>query len=488
MGTENLLLGCWKAGFAALGRIFEDFLSLMSLETTLSKIDSLHREIASHGDLPMDTLRRIQYRFRLDWNYHSNTMEGNTLTREETRSIMIGNVTVHGKPVRDVLEMRGHDETIHEILRMGKGEVRLSKKRIQEIHKAIMHEDDPEKRNLIGSWKKNDNHVINHRQEKFDFTSWADVDEEVLKLVNWVNAELDKVKAKKGDALHPAIISFRFHLRYLTIHPFYDGNGRTARILMNLLLISQGFPPVIITKEEKGTYGSYLAEVQAYGAPEDVYLQHMCGLLIRSQETVLRGIKGEPEEDADLLDKELYQFKLKFAGTDNDVEPGMVFGVETLICISHWLVDLEKHHWIKLSQLGNLFVHHNLYVHFRPIGLNWGQNDRPKSLDQLEKHIRSHHLPSKDSIFVIYDSQGFKPAGVNAFDCNNHIAIAFGKFSYDVIVPSLPPAEGNAPTVLRKLYSQSPTQEELNSLVHVFVSSILQCIEYKSQQLGLLKD
>ncbi|MFO0434627.1 MAG: hypothetical protein ACK5ZT_05215, partial [Sphingobacteriaceae bacterium] len=88
----------------------------MALREILDKINELQAKIESFGQLDKDTLKRIQYRFRLDWNYHSNAMEGNSLTQSETRSVMINNVTVEGKPLKDVLEIRGHDKVITDIL------------------------------------------------------------------------------------------------------------------------------------------------------------------------------------------------------------------------------------------------------------------------------------------------------------------------------------------------------------------------------------
>jgi Fic family protein len=327
----------------------------------ISRVEALQKEIASHGNLSPEVLRRIQYRFRLDWNYHSNSMEGNTLTREETRSIMIGNVTVHGKPVRDVLEMRGHDEVVHQILRMSKGEIRLSEKRILEIHKAIMHEEDPDKRENIGRWKQIDNHVINHRQEKFDFVPAAEVPHRMHELLNWVNAELDKIRDERKDAPHPAVLAFRFHLRYLTIHPFYDGNGRTARILLNLLLISQGYPPVIITKEEKGTYGRYLAEVQAYGTPENQYLEYMGELLVRSLETVHNAIEGRPVlDESDSIAKELHLLEIDLSRKRSLGDDIILLSPEILLEMYYgWIRDFIANYFDVLSRFTKFFSYSN---------------------------------------------------------------------------------------------------------------------------------
>ena len=91
----------------------------MSFEQKLLQIDELQQKINSYGKLPDALVKKINYKFRLEWNYTSNSMEGNTLTREETRSVMIGNITVDNKPIKDILEIKGHDEIINTILKIG---------------------------------------------------------------------------------------------------------------------------------------------------------------------------------------------------------------------------------------------------------------------------------------------------------------------------------------------------------------------------------
>ena len=135
----------------------------MNLVQNLEKIELYRLQIEAYGNLSTDVLKQINYKFRLDWNYYSNSMEGNTLTEAETRSVMINNITVSGKPIKDVLEMQGHDNVITEILKIGKSQTRLSEKRIKEIHKAIMREDDPDKQKDIGVWKKEGNYLYNYK-------------------------------------------------------------------------------------------------------------------------------------------------------------------------------------------------------------------------------------------------------------------------------------------------------------------------------------
>lgn len=281
----------------------------MSLEQKLQQINELQRKINSYGKLPDDVLKKINYKFRLEWNYTSNSMEGNSLTKSETRSVMIGNITVSGKPIKDVLEVKGHDEVITTIMKMGKGELNISERRIKDIHIGIMHEEDPEKKPQIGQWKKDQNYLYNYKNERFDFVAPADVPDKMHRLVNWVNTERDRIARQDKYALHPVMLALRFNLEYVTIHPFYDGNGRTSRILTNLILIAYGYPPLYIKENERGAYYQYLGDIQGYGGEPDMFFEYMTDLIIRSQELVLRAIGGQELEEPDDLEKEISIWK-----------------------------------------------------------------------------------------------------------------------------------------------------------------------------------
>ncbi len=270
---------------------------MMPLKELLKHIDDLQSQIQAHGKLDNETLKRINYKFRLDWNYNSNVMEGNSLTKRETRTVMINNITVEGKPLKDIIEMRGHDNVISSILKIGKGELNLSEARIKEIHKSIMYEDDPDKKMNLGIWKPYNNYLYNYKKERIDFTPYVEVKEKMHELINWLNAHYERIKGKDKKALHPVLLAFEFHLKYIHIHPFYDGNGRTARIFMNLILIALGYPPVIVKLEEKRQYYQYLSDVADYGGEPDLFYGFMGELLVRSQEEVLRSISGESAED-----------------------------------------------------------------------------------------------------------------------------------------------------------------------------------------------
>jgi len=291
----------------------------MALNDHLQTIDDLQKRILDAGPLSPEAKRKLDYRFRLDWNYHSNVMEGSSLTQQETRSIMLGNITVSGKPIKDVLEMQGHDEVVTKLLGMARGELNLSEARIKEVHKAIVREDEPAKQAQVGHWKTDPNWLTNYKGEQIDFTPPAEVPEAMHQLLDRTKADIEKIERKAKDAPHPALVAFAFHRDYVTIHPFHDGNGRTARIFSNLLLMRFGYAPVIVHVEEKETYNRYLAEVQVYDAPTDLFDSFMAERLIRAQELVIDAIEGKDLTEPDDLDKRLKLLEL--ITTDGKTDP-----------------------------------------------------------------------------------------------------------------------------------------------------------------------
>jgi Fic family protein len=270
----------------------------MSYLEKIQQIDSLQAAIQAHGPISLELLNKINYKLRLEWNYTSNSMEGNSLTKRETRTVMVGVINVQDKPLKDIIEIRNHDKVISTVMKMGKAELNVSESRIREIHKGIMYEEDPEKMKYAGQWKNVDNYMINFEGERYDFVPHAEVGERMHQLINWLNSEKEKIERSKPNITHPVILALKFHIDYLTIHPFYDGNGRTARILSNLILISYGFPPFYINDNEKQNYYRYLTDIQSNGGEPDLFYEFMAGLILRSLQITADAIEGrEAYED-----------------------------------------------------------------------------------------------------------------------------------------------------------------------------------------------
>lgn len=458
----------------------------MSYEEIKLKIDSLREKVAAYGKLTTEQLKKINYKFRLEWNYTSNSMEGNTLTIDETRSVMVGNIDVHQKPYKHVAEMKGHDEVISEILRVGKGEIRLSESRIKQIHTSIMYEESDEMKERVGDWKKQNNHIINRKGEKFDFADWETIPDKIHDLLNRTNAAIDALyQGKKKNIKHPVDIALDFHLEYLTIHPFYDGNGRTARILTNLILISFGYPPFWITEKEKDVYYAYLTDIQGYGGDRKLLDAFMAGLILRSEQLVVNVIEGVDIEEEDDLYKEIALWKSQIVKNE-DIIP---YSVETITQLYYnSFRNLFEEVIDKTSKFDDLFdtkyitnnadVDKNISVtvnhleHFDEVFevvQSTGKMDRELiELTQPKYRGRIHSLRLTLSYI------GFKNDGLNTFSLYSEILIVFESYKYYICINNSRDLDG---AIVVKLFSQPLTHDEIKMIVRTVVSNLFESVK-----------
>ncbi|MEZ5059240.1 MAG: Fic family protein [Saprospiraceae bacterium] len=235
---------------------------------TIKRSIELKKELDLLRPLKKEDELRIMQKFRLDWNFHSNNLEGNTLTYGETKALILFGITAQGKPLKDHFEITGHDEAVKWVSELVDQERPLTENFIRELHKLILKESyevdaitpdgQPTKKKVnLGSFKTSPNHVKTKTGEIFRFSTPEETPALMTDLINWYrekNQEKDK---------NPILIAAEFHYKYIRIHPFDDGNGRTARILMNFILMQNGYPPVIIKTEDKENYFATLEQADA---------------------------------------------------------------------------------------------------------------------------------------------------------------------------------------------------------------------------------
>ena len=435
----------------------------------LNNINKNHEFIQS-TDFNKDLLNKINYKFRLDWNYYSNHLEGGTLTKEETRSVMTDIIDVRGKSMKDVAEMRGHDHIITDIIKIGQGDNRILEKRIKDIHTAIMYEEIIKNRHKIGVWKTKPNHIINYKGEKNDFTKPENVAEELHNLLDKTNAKLDLFFADKKTE-HPIIIATKFHIEFLSIHPFYDGNGRTARILSNLILISCGYPPIIIKNDVKDTYYKLLADIQVYGGNINLLENFLSERLLNSQQLILNALDGKDIEELDDVDKEINLFKKDFANKDEVIQKTdeVVYNTYKSSISPLLILFLKKH-----EQFEDLFVKKETLSL-----VNKDSSDRNNGFifidDWIMTHEKSWYFKNPNGGTEHFDNfkfeisfKGFKKDGLNTFDIHNSVFIEFTEFKYKVVY------EFN---FVEKLYSEILTELEIKQIVNASVKDLLKRIK-----------
>lgn len=469
----------------------------MALNETLIRIDELQSKINSFGKLNEETLKKIHYRFRLDWNYHSNAMEGNSLTQSETRSVMINNVTIEGKPMRDIIEMRGHDSVISDILKMGKGELRLSEKRIKEVHKAIMDKDAVIEGEAIGEWKKKNNHLINYRNEKYEFVSPSEVAKDMHTLLNWINTQYDLFQAGKATEMPPVLIAFTFHLRYVSIHPFFDGNGRTARIFMNIILIAMGYPPVIIELPKREAYNQYLADIQAYGGHPDLFFEFMGKQLIQSQELVLKAIEGGDIEQPEDLDKKILLLEKELEAVNPDDEVKDRFNGEVFAKIYNgWITDLLLKAIPMVQKFNRFFTgtQHSVYINsnHHSVGYISFDNEQAETVvENLKGRFMSpenfKNFWSDDTKLTFQTHYGtLVKAGINTFGCNYGFDIHFDFIKYHVSVDEFTgTTERSDFNFPERLLHKPLSPSEIDKLVKMLGDTIYQHIDFNTKKTGI---
>lgn len=290
-----------------------------------NKIDQLKKEIDALRPISTDLEAKIMQKFRLDWNYNSNAIEGNRLTFGETKTFLLHGITADGKPLKDHLDIKGHNKALlllEDIIHENRP---ITESFIRELHQMILQEDyynkavtptGDETRRLIkvGEYKQAPNHVKTATGEIFRFASPEETPAEMDQLIQWLRSETEK---GDDETLHPVALAALFHYKFIRIHPFDDGNGRLARILMNMLLMRAGYPPSVIKAAEKEAY--YTALRKADGDDLNAFVEYVGMVLLDSLELYLKGAKGESIEELDDFDKKLALFKRGLNGKKEKV-------------------------------------------------------------------------------------------------------------------------------------------------------------------------
>ena len=280
----------------------------------IEEIDRLKGELDTLRPLPADVVGRIEQKLRLDLNYHSNAIEGNSLTLGETKSLILHGLTARGKPMRDHLDIEGHDEAVKALEDSVKRDEELNEVFIRNLHRillkepyendAITPEGQPTKRLIsIGDYKAQPNNVRTSTGEIHYFTPPEQVKPAMSDLLDWY-------RKKEKEREHPIFIAATFHYRFVRIHPFDDGNGRMARLLMNMILIKHGYTVAVVTGEERDQYINTLEQADK---SEDLtefiaYIAHCCEYTLNLH---LKAARGEDIEDEEDIDKEIELFLQK---------------------------------------------------------------------------------------------------------------------------------------------------------------------------------
>lgn len=223
--------------------------------------------------LSEDDRSRLSRRFTIDFNYNSNHIEGNTLTYGQTEILLLFGKVIGEADLKDVQDMAASNVA----LKMASEEadfhdVPLTQNFIRTLHKTLLRENYTVYRNLpggvqtsytvhTGQYKTRPNSVITRYGDRFEYASPEETPSLMTDLVDWYNAE------EKAGKLHPVELAILFHYRYIRIHPFEDGNGRIARLMMNYILSRHNLPMVVVRSRLKHYYLEALHQADLISGP-----------------------------------------------------------------------------------------------------------------------------------------------------------------------------------------------------------------------------
>jgi len=228
----------------------------MEIQALLNRIDEYKTLIDNRRPLVPEEVKELDAYFRIGTTYSSNALEGNTLTLSETKVLLEDGLTAGGKSIRECYEAVGHASAYDYMLETARSKpFKFSEAMIIQLHKLFYQGIDSEKAGVYRGHQ-----VFITGTEYIPPTA-----EEVPALMKGLTDELDE----KWSTLHPVLLAALAHRKLVDIHPFVDGNGRTARLLMNLILVNRGYQIVTIAPVLRLDYINALKAAQREKGPTD---------------------------------------------------------------------------------------------------------------------------------------------------------------------------------------------------------------------------
>jgi len=201
------------------------------------------RELDAARPLPPEIVKKLHEQMQVEYTYNSNAIEGNTLSLRETQIVIEEGITIRGKSLKEVMEARNHPEAITYVESLSKRDIEESD--VLKIHELIFKGIDVN----AGAYRTGQVRITG---AEFLPPPPQQVKPRMVELLDWLH--------KNPDELRPIEFAALFHHRLVYIHPFFEGNGRVARLLMNCILLRHGYPFVIVLRNDRVRYYRTLKE------------------------------------------------------------------------------------------------------------------------------------------------------------------------------------------------------------------------------------
>ncbi len=248
---------------------------MMNYQLKLEQIDKLKAWLDDFRPFEPAIVSELKKIYDVRFTYNSNAIEGNTLTQSETELVLTKGITIGGKTLDEHLEVIGHKDAIDYIESLAQRETEINEWEIKQIHNLILRKINPDE---AGSYRTLD---VMAAGTNYLYPPHYLLSQLMGDFVVWLNSEV-------ALKLHPVEYATMAHYRFVSIHPFRDGNGRTARLLMNVLLIRAGYPIVVIDNQIRNDYINALAYGQQNQDDLEQLFDLVCDAVMTSLLEVLR--------------------------------------------------------------------------------------------------------------------------------------------------------------------------------------------------------
>jgi len=288
----------------------------------MTTIEQLYTEWKRLQPLKEEDRLRLNQKFMLEFNYNSNHIEGNTLTYGQTELLLLFGKVVDAANMKDLEDMKASNVGLNMMKEQALSEYPLTETFVRQLHHTILREDYTVYRQLPGGhqtsyvvhagvYKTRPNSVITPTGERFDYASPEETPALMTDLIQWYNEE------EQLGELTLAEFCALFHYRYIRIHPFEDGNGRMARLLVNFILARHDYPMIVVKSADKENYlnalsacDGFVGTVPSDGSHAEInqirpFVEYIEKCMENALVTCIKAGKGESIEEDDDFMKEL---------------------------------------------------------------------------------------------------------------------------------------------------------------------------------------
>lgn len=447
------------------------------MESYIIRIQQLSKILDNLLPMKEEFRKKLDNKFRLEFSYNSNNLEGNTLTYGETELLLIFDETRNsaGHQFREYEEMKAHDVAYTLIQEWAADKNRpLTETIIKNLNEiilvrpfwkeAITPDGQQTRREIrVGDYKEFANSVRLPNGEIFDYATPQDTPIEMGQLIDWYRQE------ERDAKLHPVELAALLHYKFVRIHPFDDGNGRISRLLMNYVALRHHLPPIIIKSADKANYLRALHEADAGNI--QAFINYVCEQSIWSLEISIKAARGESIDEPGDLEKRIALLKRQIGDDPNDMVR-VKKGPQAFVSIyESVIIPLAKEWELSLKNFDSFFFNR----------VNSVRADRDQltgdDLEKMAEYVLHDTLAAQlnkgivpNSVFMGTQPHGLRKGSKEISINGGEIQIHFLNSTYEITYTG---SKG----VINKLYHQVLTKEEIASIANTLGNRLYEILE-----------